>query len=105
MCVFPKRYTYNQNEPLLYPFAGAPLRAWDFTRFNPPFFRHLEKRVGQLRDLGIEANLILFHPYDKGHWGFDRMEPAADDRYLRYLIARLAAYRNVWCRWPTSTTS
>jgi hypothetical protein len=96
MCVFPKRYTYNQNEPLLYPFAGAPPRAWDFTRFNPMFFRHLEKRVGQLRDLGIEADLILFHAYDKGHWGFDRMEPAADDRYLRYLIARLAAYRNVW---------
>jgi hypothetical protein len=24
------------------------------------------------------------------------MEPAADDRYLRYAIARLAAFRNVW---------
>jgi hypothetical protein len=46
--------------------------------------------------LGIEADLILFHPYDKGHWGFDRMGASADDRYLRYLIARLAAYRNVW---------
>ncbi len=66
------------------------------TRFNPAFFRHLEKRVGQLRELGIEADLILFHPYDKGHWGFDRMDAAADDRYLRYVVARLAAYRNVW---------
>ncbi len=96
MCVFPKRYTYNENEPRRYPFAGTPPRAWDFTRFHPEFFLHLEKRVGQLRALGIEADLILFHPYDKGHWGFDRMEPAADDRYLRYVIARLAAYRNVW---------
>jgi hypothetical protein len=96
MCVFPKWYAYNRAEPALYPFAGRPPNSWDFTRFNPDFFRHLEKRVGQLRDLGVEADLILFHPYDKGHWGFDRMGQAADDRYVRYLVARLAAYRNVW---------
>jgi hypothetical protein len=96
MCVFPKRYAYNHNEPALYPFAGTPPRTWDFSHFNPAFFRHLEKRIGELRDLGIEADLILFHPYDGGHWNFDRMPPAADDRYLRYLIARLSAYRNVW---------
>ena len=96
MCVFPKNYTYNKNEPVYYPFAGSPPRDWDLERFNPAFFRHLELRIGQLRDLGIEADLILFHPYDKGRWGFDRMPAEADDRYLRYVIARLAAYRNVW---------
>jgi hypothetical protein len=95
-CVFPKHYAYNTNEPSLYPFAGSAPRAWDFTRFNPAFFRHLERRIGDLRDLRIEADLILFHPYDKGHWGFDRMGGAADDRYLRYVIARLGAYRSVW---------
>ena len=96
MCVFPKWYAYNKTEPARYPFAGTPPNKWDFDRFDPEFFRHLETRVGQLRDLGIEADVILFHPYDKGHWGFDRMPAAADDRYLRYVIARLAAYRNVW---------
>jgi Domain of unknown function (DUF5060)/Protein of unknown function (DUF4038)/Domain of unknown function (DUF5605) len=96
MCVFPKHYAFNQNEPPLYPFEGTPPRKWDFSRFNPAFFRHLEQRVGQLRDLGIEADLILFHPYDEGHWGFDRMSGDADDRYLRYVVARLGAYRNVW---------
>ena len=96
MCIFPKWYAYNEVEPTLYPFAGTPPHTWDFSRFNPAFFHHLEERVGQLRDLGIEADLILFHPYDKGHWGFDNMGPTADDRYLRYVIARLAAYRNVW---------
>jgi hypothetical protein len=96
MCVFPKYYAYNPGEPPLYPFEGTPPRGWDFARFNPEFFRHLERRVGQLRDLGIEADLILLHPYDKGHWGFDRMPAEADDRYLRYVVARLSAYRNVW---------
>jgi hypothetical protein len=95
-CVFPKRYAFNQNEPPLYPFVGTAPNHWDFTRFNPAYFRHLEQRLADLRDLGIEADLILFHPYDKGHWGFDRMPADADDRYLRYVVARLAAYRNVW---------
>ena len=96
MCVFPKRYSRNANEPPLYPFDGTPPNKWDFTKFNPKFFQHLEQRIGQLRDMNIEADLILFHPYDEGHWGFDRMPSEVDDRYLRYAIARLAAYRNVW---------
>jgi len=94
MCVFPKNYAYNKNEPKYYPFEGKPLKNWDFTRFNPEFFRHFEKRVGQLRDMGIEADIILFHPYDR--WGFANMSAETDDRYLRYVVARLAAYRNVW---------
>ncbi len=96
MCIFPKHYEWNKNEPLLYPFEGTAPAKWDFTRFNPAYFRHIEQRIGQLRTLGIEADIILFHPYDKGHWGFDRMPSGADDRYLRYVVARLAAYRNIW---------
>jgi hypothetical protein len=96
MCVFPKRYNWNQNEPELYAFEGTPPNQWDFTRFNPEFFRAFEKRVLQLRDLGLEADIILLHPYDRGHWGFDHMPDEVDDRYLRYVVARLAAIRNVW---------
>jgi hypothetical protein len=95
-CVFPKHYTWNTNEPILYPFEGVPLTNWDFTRFNPKFFQNLDRSVLELQKLGLEADVILFHPYDEGHWGFDRMPAEADDRYLHYVIARLAAYRNVW---------
>ncbi len=116
MCVFPKHYDYNANEPPLYAFeplsdasapavwtasdgagnklSGTAAFRWDFSRLNPAFFRHLEKRVAELGELGIEADLILFHPYDR--WGFSDMGREADERYLGYLIARLAAYRNVW---------
>ncbi|QJD88233.1 DUF5605 domain-containing protein [Cohnella herbarum] len=96
MCVFPKRYLYNNNDPALYPFDGSKEEVWDFTRFNPDFFRHLEKRVDDLRNLGIEADIILFHPYDNARWGFDKMGMDVNVRYLRYLTARLSAYRNVW---------
>jgi hypothetical protein len=99
-CVFPKRYQWNTNEPILYPFASkdglATTTNWDFARFNVSYFQHLEQRVADLQRLGIEADIILFHPYDGGHWGFDRMPAAADDCYLHYVVARLAAYRNVW---------
>ena len=94
MCVFPKDYAYNRNEPEFYPFALQESGEFDWERFDPAFWRHLERRVGQLCDLGIEADLILFHPYDR--WGFATMSAEQDDCYLRYAVARLAAYRNVW---------
>jgi len=94
MCVFPKHYLYNENEPPLHAFEKGADGSWDFTRFVPAFFRRLERRVGDLRDMGIQADLILFHPYDR--WGYADMGAEADDRYLRYLVARLSAYRNVW---------
>ncbi len=113
MCVFPKRYSYNANEPPSYPFEGEPTHTWDpsqlgnryytdipdcwdFTRFNPAYFRHLEQRILELRALNIEADLIIFHPYDCGAWGFDKMPAEVNDRYLKYLVARLAAFRNIW---------
>ncbi len=73
MCVFPKWFNYNHVEPPLYPFEGHAPNQWDFTRPNPAYFQHFEHRVGQLAAMGIEADIILFHPYDEGHWGFDRM--------------------------------
>ena len=94
MCVFPKHYTYNKNEPVFHPVEKGQDGQWDFTRFHPPFWQHLEQRVRDLRDLGIEADLILFHPYDR--WGYQSMDAATDDRYLKYAVARLSAYRNIW---------
>ena len=94
MCVFPKHYAYNENEPVYHAFERTEIGEWDDTRFNPRFFQHLEKRVSDLLALGIEADLILFHPYDR--WGYSMLEAETDDRYLRYVVARLAAYRNVW---------
>ncbi|MCA9194224.1 MAG: DUF5060 domain-containing protein [Planctomycetales bacterium] len=96
MCVFPKNYAYNATEPPRFPFEGTPPNKWEYERFNPDFFRHLENRIEQLEELGIEADLILFHPYDEGRWGFDRMDEKSDDRYLRYMLARFSWYRNVW---------
>jgi hypothetical protein len=94
MCVFPKSYQYNHNEPALYPFERNAAGVSDFTRLNPAYFAHVEQRIADLRAMGIEADLILFHPYDR--WGYATMGAEADDRYLKYVLARMSAYRNIW---------
>ena len=94
MGVFPKDYPYNVNEPLHPIFLAGKDGKEDFDRPNPEAFRHFEKQVAALRDLGIEADIIIFHPYDR--WGYCNMSAEQDFRYLAYLAARLAAYRNVW---------
>jgi len=94
MCVFPKRYIYNADEPELHAFAQKADGSLDFDRFEPRFFRELEARIGELQALGIEADLILFHPYDT--WGYQDMTAEQDERYLRHLVARVGAFRNVW---------
>jgi hypothetical protein len=94
MCVFPKDYVFTGNDPRWYPFVQQESGDFDLTRFDPQYFRHLERRLQQLAELGIEADLILFHPYDR--WGFADLGPAVDERYLRYVVRRLAAFPNVW---------
>jgi Domain of unknown function (DUF5060)/Protein of unknown function (DUF4038)/Domain of unknown function (DUF5605) len=105
MCVLPK--PLGKLQPVVMPFErigpavaenladdGSSREQFDLARLNPAYFQHLEQRIQDLLAAGIQADLILFHPYDA--WGFKSMGPEADDRYLRYAVARFSAYRNVW---------
>lgn len=94
MGVLPKHYLYNEGEPLHRMFElGADGRE-DFSRPNVLAFQQFDKQVRALMALGIEADVILFHPYDR--WGYCAMTHEQDCHYLRYVVARLAGYRNVW---------
>ncbi|HHV10884.1 MAG TPA: DUF4038 domain-containing protein [Clostridiales bacterium] len=94
MCVFPKSMPYNENEPELFPFHKKEDGAWDVNQPNADFWHHLENRISQLGQLGIEADLILFHPYDR--WGFSKFTHEEDLIYLKYCITRLSAFHNIW---------
>jgi len=105
MCVLPKAYGSTVIEPTLYPFKlkkkdndkeGKEAYTWNFEKFNPEFFQNLEKRIDELDAIGVQADLILFHPYDENRWGFDEMEHEVDVRYLEYLTARLSSFKNIW---------
>lgn len=94
MCIFPKSMPYNNNEPEYFPFTSAGDKKWDIGHPDFSFWNNLDKRIKDLCELGIEADLILFHPYDR--WGFAKLSQQESLDYLEYCIARLAAYRNVW---------
>lgn len=100
MCVFPKDYNLVKEEPEIYPFLSKGMengrKSWDLTTFNPAFFQGLEKQIDALDKLGIQADLILFHPYDKGRWGFDSLPMDVNVRYIKYIVARLSSFKNVW---------
>jgi len=94
MCVFPKNYKYgNDTEPWMYPYERVGEES-DFTKPNPEFFQNIDRKVEKLKEMGIQADVILFHPYDK--WGYSKMGKEMNEKYVRYMIARLSAYRNVW---------
>lgn len=93
-CIFPKSYQYNSNEPDDFPFPGSLAEGFDTTRFDPAHFRRLERRIAKIDALGIQADLILFHAYDR--WGFADLGTAADDRYVRYVVRRLSGFPNIW---------
>lgn len=92
--LFPKWYDFNHVEPAQFPYMRKANGEIDFDRFNPAFFANVEKRVQQMADHGIEADIILFHPYD--HWGFAKMDEAHNLAWIRYVESRLGAFRNVW---------
>lgn len=95
-CVFPKNYEYNREEPPTYPFVRNADGSFQLDWLNPVHFQRFDAAVVALCRLGIEADIILFHPYDFGKWGFDTLPAEVDDAYLEYIIARLGAFRNVW---------
>lgn len=76
LCVFPKDYDYNHNEPPLYAFARREDGSWDTSRPSIAFYQRLERILRRIAALGIQLDLILFHPYDR--WGFAAMPQAED---------------------------
>jgi hypothetical protein len=123
MTGYPKWYPFTHHEPRYYPFMGNGTEgsggSWDFTRPNPEFWQHYEQRVAAVAALGIVPEIILFHPYDGGHWGFDRMNTLCgkagstsashctgpgedkdclwcDENYIKTMVARVSAFGTWW---------
>ncbi|WP_455501363.1 apiosidase-like domain-containing protein [Gemmiger sp.] len=94
ICVFPKHYQYNSDEPPYYPFEKTADGKWDVRRPCLAFWHRFELILQRLGTMGIQVDLILFHPYDR--WGFSTMTHEEDLHYLSTVLRRLAAFPNVW---------
>src|SRR5688572_6519575 len=80
-----EQYMEGPLKITVFPFEGTNRENWDFSRFNPEFFKNLDECVLQLRNIGVEADLILFRPYDKGKWGFDMTGQEVNKQFARYM--------------------
>lgn len=110
ICVFPKHYVYNHNEPKYFAFERdvnaevvsftdnlgehRTVQQIDTDRPVYEFWQDFEHKLERLFEMGIQVDLILFHPYDR--WGHSHMSSESNLRYLDYTIRRLAAYPNIW---------
>ena len=94
MCVFPKHYDYNHNEPPCYAFEKNEDGSWDVNRPCIAFWQRLEKIICRMGEMGIQVDLILFHPYD--NWGFSTLARKDNLTYLDYLLRRFAAIPGIW---------
>lgn len=92
-CVFPKHLVYNNNEPDLFAFEKKG-EHWDINKPCFAFWDALDERLKQLEQMDIQADLILFHPYDR--WGFAQLSKKECMIYLEYAVRRLSAYPNLW---------
>ncbi len=94
LCLFPKHYEHNSNDPKLYAFEKDMDGNWDVHHPCFAFWDAFEDKLRKLDDLGIQADLILFHSYDR--WGFSRMGQEANLVYLDYLLRRFSAFPHIW---------
>ena len=92
-CIFPKYMVFNNNKPDLFAFEKKK-ESWDMERPCFEFWDMLEDRIVELNDLGIQGDLILFHPYDC--WGFSKLKKDQCFTYLDYAMRRLSAFPNLW---------
>ena len=58
LCVFPKNYLYNRNEPLYYPFEKDAAGQWDVHHPCFAYWDFLEKQLRRLADMGYKE-LVL----------------------------------------------
>lgn len=93
-CVFPKHYDLVKGEPACFPFERNADVNWDVNRPDIAFWHRFEKGLERLEKLGIQTDLILFHPYDC--WGFSRMTMEENYIYLDLVLRRLAAMPGLW---------
>lgn len=112
MCVFPKHYDYNHNDPAHFPFRVLPGKTYQYQNFpafadlsgmeniwdvhHPDFkfWDSFEEKIVRLDKMGIQVDLILFHPYDR--WGFSQLSTEDNLVYLDYVTRRFSAYPNIW---------
>eukprot|EP01043_Picozoa_sp_COSAG02_P062553 COSAG02_NODE_8660_length_2488_cov_1.433654_2_plen_437_part_00 len=105
MMAFPTDGRSSAPTWLPYEMSSSHPNQTDPTRFNLPFWQRLDRTIGSLLELGIQADIILFNLYSPpwpiglsclGGSTPETYNISNDRLFLRYMVARIASFRNVW---------
>jgi hypothetical protein len=84
-----------------YPWLNCTVASPQFRAFNQTYWQKLDEIVQYMQSKGVIAELILFPDYGhptSGDRGLFTMTQPDEQRYMKFAIARYAAYSNVvWC--------
>jgi hypothetical protein len=75
---------------------GGSSRQPDFDRFNPMFFRGLDELFRDLKTRGMNVELLLLNFYRRPFTDTNVWTAARERLWLKYVIARYAAFDNVF---------
>lgn len=75
---------------------GGTARQPDLDRLNPVFFRGLDELFRDLKVRGMNVELLLLNFYRRPFTDTNVWTPARERLWLRYVIARYAAFDNVF---------
>jgi hypothetical protein len=82
-------------DPAYWAWGGTPGKP-DLDRLNPVFFRGLDELFRDLSARGMNVELILLNFYRKPFTDPSLWTPARERLWLRYIIARYAAFDNLF---------
>jgi hypothetical protein len=88
-------YERARSDPAFWAWGGTPTHP-DLDRFNPAFFRGFDDLLRQMRQCGMNVELLLLNFYrlpftDTKQWTAER-----ERLWLRYVIARYGAFDNIF---------
>jgi hypothetical protein len=83
------------SDPSYWAWGGTAQNP-DLDRFNPAFFRAFDALMNQLRAAGMNVEMILLNLYRKPFNDPSVWTSARERQWLRYLIARYAAFDNIF---------
>ncbi|MES2455469.1 MAG: DUF4038 domain-containing protein [Bacteroidota bacterium] len=86
---------HGTKDKAYWPWGGTAQQP-DLDRFNPVFFKGLDTLLLQMRSKGMNAELILLNFYRLPFTDTKQWTPVREKRWLRYLLARYAAFSNVF---------
>ncbi|MFD2114978.1 DUF5605 domain-containing protein [Paenibacillus yanchengensis] len=78
-----------------FPFVSTAEGKYDGNQLHLPYFDLLDKSIARLAELGIQVELVLFSPKVE-QLGLIHLTEEQKHHYIRYIVARYAAYANVW---------